>query len=83
MSNKTKEELIKEIENVLDTLREGIVLHSGDVELVDVDTETGKVSVRLKGACVGCPLADLTLKACIEETLMQLIPEISEVVGVE
>ncbi|MBU0540385.1 NifU family protein [Patescibacteria group bacterium] len=83
MSEQTKEEFIKEIEKILDTLREGLIAHSGDVELVDVDLETGKVSVRLKGACVGCPMADLTLKACIGETLMQLIPEISEVVGVE
>jgi Fe-S cluster biogenesis protein NfuA len=79
---KTKEQLVQEVERVLDTLREGIVMHSGNVELVDVDVESGKVSVRLKGACVGCPMSEVTLKSGIEETLLRCIPEISEVVEV-
>lgn len=82
MTTKSKEELRQEIETVLDSLREGLAMHAGNVELVDVDLETGKVSVRLMGTCVGCPLSDLTLKAGIEETLMQLVPEVTEVVNV-
>jgi NFU1 iron-sulfur cluster scaffold homolog, mitochondrial len=82
MSAKTKESLIQEIERVLDVLREGIVAHAGNVELVDMDTETGIVSVRLQGACVGCPLADRTLKEGIEETLMMMVPEVKGVVSV-
>lgn len=82
MIEKPKEELKQEIERVLDTLREGLAMHAGNVELVDVDMENGKVSVRLQGSCVGCPMSDLTLKAGIEETLMDLIPEVSEVVNV-
>ncbi|MFA5935231.1 MAG: NifU family protein [Patescibacteria group bacterium] len=82
MSQKTKEELLKEIDQVLDTLREGLAMHAGNVELVDMEMETGKVSVRLQGTCVGCPMSDLTLKAGIEETLMQMVPEVSEVVNV-
>ncbi len=82
MTTKSKEELRQEIETVLDSLREGLAMHAGNVELVDVDLETGKVSVRLMGTCVGCPMSDLTLKAGIEETLMQLVPEVTEVVNV-
>lgn len=82
MINKPKEELKLEIERVLDTLREGIAMHGGEVVLVDVDMETGKVTLKLEGACVGCPYSDLTLKAGIEETLMQLVPEVTEVVNV-
>lgn len=72
-----------EIEQVLDTLRMGIAMHSGAVDLIDVDPETGKVSVKFQGACVGCPFSDMTLKAGIEETLIAAIPEITEVVSVE
>jgi Fe-S cluster biogenesis protein NfuA len=79
---KTKEVLKIEIERVLDVLREGIMAHAGNVELVDVDLETGIVSVRLQGACVGCPLADMTLKEGIEETLMMMIPEVKGVARV-
>lgn len=82
MPSKTKQELIQDIEQVLDSLREGIAMHSGDVELVDFDEKTSKVMVRFKGACIGCPMADMTLKAGIEETLMQVIPEVKEVVAV-
>lgn len=71
-----------EVERVLDTLRPGIAMHSGGVEVVDLDAETGKVFLRLQGACVGCPMSDLTLKAGIEETVRELIPEVTEVVAV-
>ncbi|MBI4139005.1 NifU family protein [Candidatus Uhrbacteria bacterium] len=81
MATKTKEELMQEIERVLDTLREGLAMHAGNVELIDMDMDTGKVSVRLLGTCVGCPMSDLTLKAGIEDTLMQLFPEVTEVVN--
>lgn len=79
---KTKEELTTEIEKVLDVLREGIMMHSGNVELVDVEPETGKVSVRFQGMCVGCPMSDMTLKVGIEEALREMVPEVTEVVAV-
>lgn len=79
---KTKEELMAQVEQVLDTLRGGLAMHAGNVELVDIEPESGKVSVRLLGTCVGCPMSDLTLKAGIEETIRELIPEITEVVNV-
>ncbi len=78
---KSKEELTTEIERVLDIMRPGIQMHSGGVELVDVDMETGKVSIRLQGACVGCPMSDMTLKMGIEETLREMVPEVTEVVA--
>lgn len=79
---KTREELMSEVEKILDTLREGLAMHAGNVELVDADPTTGKVLVRLMGSCVGCPMSDLTLKAGIEETVREMIPEVTEVVAV-
>ena len=80
---KTTQELRQEIEKVLDILREGIAMHAGNVELVDVNAESGLVSVRFQGTCVGCPMSDMTLKAGIEETLREMIPEVKEVVAVQ
>lgn len=80
---KTPEELKTDIENVLNVLREGLAMHGGNVELVNCNPETGRVEVRMQGACVGCPMSDLTLKAGIEETLCQMVPEVKEVVQVE
>ncbi len=82
LSMKTREELKTDVENVLAVLRQGILMHGGNVELVDADPETGKVQVRLQGSCVGCPLSDLTLKAGIEDTLKELVPEVTEVVQI-
>ncbi len=79
---KSKEDLMREVEAVLDTLRGGLAMHAGNVELVDIDPEIGKVSVRFQGTCVGCPMSDMTLKAGIEETICEIIPEIQEVVAV-
>ena len=52
-----------------------------DLELVDV-TEDGVVQVRLHGACVGCPGAQMTLKMGVERNLKEKVPEVSEVVCV-
>jgi Fe-S cluster biogenesis protein NfuA len=80
---KTKEELHADVENVLQVLRQGLAMHGGNVELVDVDPVTGKVSLRLQGACVGCPMSELTLHSGIEETLKEMVPEVTEVVNLE
>ncbi len=79
---KTKEQLTAELEKILDVLREGLALHAGNVELIDVDMETGRVSVRFQGTCVGCPMSELTLKAGIEETIRDMLPEVTSVVAV-
>jgi len=80
---KTVEEVREDVERVLGVLRESLAMHGGNVELVRIDLETGVAFVRLQGACVGCPMSDLTLKAGIEETVCQMVPEIKEVVRVE
>jgi Fe-S cluster biogenesis protein NfuA len=53
-------------------------MDGGDIELIDVD-ETGKVKVKLTGACHGCPMAQLTLKQGVEKYLKKTVPEISTV----
>ncbi len=83
MEQKTKEELLGEIEKVLDVLREGLAMHGGNVEVVEVDQTNGKVSLRMQGACVGCPMSEMTFKAGIEDALFQMVPELKEVVQVE
>lgn len=80
---KTKDALKQDIENVLNVLREGLAMHGGNCELVDADPETGIVQVRMQGACVGCPMSEMTLKAGIEDTLREMVPEVKEVVQID
>ncbi|GAB6065748.1 NifU family protein [Aquifex pyrophilus] len=68
----------EEIEKVLDEIRPALRFDGGDVELVDVQ-EDGTVLVRLVGACSGCGMSVLTLKAGIERVLKQRFPQIKEV----
>lgn len=66
---------------VLDQIRPLAQADGGDIELVDVDSD-GVVSVRLKGACIGCPSAAITLTLGIERNIKEQIPEVKRVVCV-
>lgn len=69
------------LELVLDKVRPAIQADGGDVELINI-REDNVVEVRLKGACNGCPMATLTLKAGIERLVKEEIPEVVEVISV-
>ncbi len=66
---------------IIDTLRPLIQGDGGDIELVGV-RDDGVVQVRLHGACVGCPGAQMTLKMGVERHLKEKVPEVTEVVCV-
>lgn len=67
------------VEAVLDKIRPAIQADGGNVELVDVNEDTKVVTVKLTGACVGCPMSQMTLKAGIERIIKHEIPEIVSV----
>ena len=73
--------LEEKIKLALENVRPHLQDDGGDVEFVSVDEE-GVVSVKLTGACGGCPHAQMTLKMGIESMLKQEIPEVTSVVGV-
>jgi len=70
----------EKVEKALNDVRPSLQADGGDVELVGV--ENNIVKVRLKGACAGCPMSQMTLKQGIERYLKKLIPEISSVESV-
>jgi len=71
------------VQGVIDQIRPLLQADGGDIELVKVDDSTGVVSVRLQGACKGCPGAAMTLKMGVERHLKEQVPEVTEVVAVE
>ena len=71
----------EKIEETLAKIRPALQADGGDVELVGVDE--GVVSLKLTGACSGCPMASMTLKMGIERVLKGQIPEVKEVVAVD
>lgn len=71
----------EKVEAALGEIRPMLQADGGDVELVEV-SDDGIVSVKLTGACGGCPMAQITLKQGIEKKLRESVPEIKEVVSV-
>ena len=71
------------VEAIIQQIRPMLQADGGDIELVDVAEETGVVSVRLQGACKGCPGAKMTLKMGVERELQKHIPEVTEVIAVD
>ena len=68
------------VKEAIEKIRPFLQRDGGDIELVSV--EEGVVKVRLSGACRGCPMSQMTLKAVVEETLKKEIPEITRVEAV-
>ncbi len=68
------------VQKSLDKIRPMLQADGGDVELVDV--LDGIALLRLRGACAGCPGAQMTLKMGVERQLKQDIPELKGVEAV-
>lgn len=67
----------EKIEEALKTIRPALQADGGDVELVDV--VEGVVTVRLKGACGGCPMSQMTLTRGVETAIKRVVPEVKRV----
>jgi len=70
--------LREKVEAALDKVRPYLQNDGGDVELVDV-TERGIVTVRLTGACKGCPMSQMTLRNTVERFVLKVVPEVKAV----
>jgi Fe-S cluster biogenesis protein NfuA len=68
------------IEKALAKIRVGLQQDGGDIELVGIEKDI--VKVRLKGACAGCPMSQMTLANFVEAELKKEVPEIKRVQAV-
>jgi Fe-S cluster biogenesis protein NfuA len=71
----------EKIEAALNKIRPMLQADGGNVELVNVSPD-GVVQVRLKGACSGCPMSQMTLKNGIERVIKEAVPEVKTVEAV-
>lgn len=69
----------EKVEAALKLVRPALQADGGDVELINVDE--GVVTVRLTGACGGCPMSTMTLQNGIERLLKEQVPEVREVIA--
>lgn len=63
----------------LEYIRPAVQADGGDIVLLGA--EDGRVSLQMVGACGGCPLSMMTLKAGIERILKDRVPGVKEVIA--
>jgi len=63
----------------IDAIRPALQVDGGDMRVLEFDEATGRVDIELMGACGGCPMSSMTLKAGIERILRDRVPGITEV----
>jgi Fe-S cluster biogenesis protein NfuA len=75
------EELRRQVDEALDSIRPYLMADGGSVRLVDI-TPDMVVELELLGACGDCPMSMMTLRAGIEQTVKRAVPAISRVEAV-
>jgi len=73
-----RESLLEKIEIALNSIRPFLHKDGGDIEVVEL-TDNMTVKVRLLGTCETCPMSFSTMKAGVEESIKNAIPEIRSV----
>lgn len=76
-----KTDLKEKVENALNNIRPFLQSDGGNIELVDI-TEEMIVHVKLLGNCDGCKMSVSTMKAGVESTIKNFVPEIKAVIAV-
>jgi Fe-S cluster biogenesis protein NfuA len=71
---------LAKVEEVIEIMRPAIQADGGDITLLDVDSDSGVVTVELSGACVSCPASTVTMKAGIERIMRDRVPGVTSVV---
>ncbi len=67
------------IKKALNNIRPALQADGGDVNFVSWDGKNKIVKVELAGMCVGCPMAQVTLKEGIEKEIKKEAPEVESV----
>jgi len=81
MTTLSQESLTQQVEQALDSIRPYLLADGGDVRIVDI-TDDNIVRLELLGQCSSCSMSAMTLKAGVEESIRQAVPEIRGVVAI-
>ncbi|KAJ1442875.1 scaffold protein Nfu/NifU N terminal-domain-containing protein [Ochromonadaceae sp. CCMP2298] len=74
----TDDEIVATIKELIESrVRPSVQEDGGDIFYEGFDPDTGVVSVRLAGSCVGCPSSSVTLRNGVENMLKHYIPEVT------
>jgi len=65
------------VQEVLSEVRPALWRHGGDVVLKGL--KSGIVTLKVQGACRGCPMSKITFQLGVEKMLRDRVPEITEI----
>lgn len=78
MSITEKEQLVERVEQALDDIRPHLATDGGNIEVVNI-TDDNVVQIKWLGNCEVCSMSVMTMRAGVEQTLKNQVPEIEGV----
>lgn len=73
--------MTENVQKALDEIRPFLNSDGGDISLVSIEDDK-HVTVRFEGACVGCSVNRMTLRAGVETTIKKWAPQIETVTNI-
>lgn len=78
------DEVVREIKALLDSrVRPAVAQDGGDILFESFDADSGVLTLRMRGACAGCPSSTATLKAGVEQMMRHYVPEVLHVTAAD
>lgn len=81
MTTDEKQSWMTRVDLALNDVRPHLAIDGGNIEVVDI-SDAKIVQIKWLGACNGCSMTAMTMKAGVEETLKNRLPEIAGVVAI-
>ena len=81
LTREQRDAITERANRALNDLRPFLEADGGDISLEEV-TADGVARVKLHGACSGCAMSPMTMKAGVEEAIKRVAPEIRSVEAV-
>ena len=81
LTREQRDQLAERARAALTDLRPFLEADGGDITLEEITAE-GVARVKLHGACCGCAMSPMTMKAGVEEAIKRVAPEIRSVEAV-
>lgn len=81
MSDEVRSQREADLRALIELMRPAVQADGGDLELVSVDVDSGRVEVQLQGACSSCAISSATLEGGVDRILRGRLDWVTEVVG--
>ncbi len=81
MTPEERSSLIDRVDDALNEVRPHLAIDGGNIEVVTV-SDSRIVEIKWLGACHGCSMTAMTMKAGVEQAIKSKLPQIAGVVAV-